>query len=234
MERQFIVTDKIGDIVARFPQAAELFKELQIDFCCGGDRPLIEAIREKNLDEDEVINQLNEMYTSTQDTGKQWDKASLSSLIEHIINKHHAFLQTELPVLSELVTKILRVHGSNHQDLVKVHRLFHTLKMDLEQHLIKEEQIIFPLIKAYEQSPSVTALNEIREKIEELESEHVNAGDILKQLRKITNDYEIPADACKTFTKAYLKLAELESDLFDHIHLENNLLFPRLEQSIVD
>lgn len=229
---QFTATQRIGDIVARFPAAADIFKMYRIDFCCGGDRPLREALQEQQLDETEVINHLNERYEAFKNQERvemDWTKESPSKLIDHVVNTHHAYLQTELPSISELSTKILRVHGAHHPELATVHRLFHNLKMELEQHLIKEEEIEFPLIKEWEKNPSEERLNNILKIVSELEDEHVGAGDILKELRRITQDYTVPEDGCNTFRLTYQKLEALENDTFQHIHLENNILFESLK-----
>jgi len=129
-------------------------------------------------------------------------------------------LRKTLPRLSELTTKILRVHGSNHESLFRVHKLFHSLKAELEQHLIKEEEILFPVIREYDANPSSELLNKISAVMKETEDEHDAAGGILKELRKVTNDYSVPEDGCNTYRRAFDKLEELEADLFRHIHLE--------------
>lgn len=139
-------------------------------------------------------------------------------------------MQKELPVLSEFVAKILRVHGAGHPELARVHQLFCELKMELEPHLIKEEEILFPLIKELEQNRSDAAREQVKRIIGELEREHSGAGGVLKELRSVTNDYMLPAEACRTYALSFHKLEELESDLFQHIHLENNILFPRVMQ----
>ena len=227
----FHSSQKIGEIVTKFPKAADIFKEYRIDFCCGGDRTLLTAIKEQNLNEAEVLGKVNTLYEEIKNVKTEdidWEKASMSELIDHIVNTHHAYLGVELPRVSELTTKILRVHGEGHPELSKVHKLFHSLKMELDQHLIKEETIEFPLIKEYENNKTEEALDKAIKVVKELEDEHEGAGDILKELRKITNDYAVPEDGCNTYTLTYAKLQELEADLFQHIHLENNILFPRL------
>ncbi len=237
MENTFTSKDKIGDIVSRFPGAADLFKEYKIDFCCGGDRQLALAIKEGNLNEERVLKDLNKKYQSSKEMTEikdiDWQNSSFSKLIDYIVNKHHAFLQDNLPRIGELTTTILRVHGQNHQELSKVHKLFHGLKMELEQHLIKEEEVLFPIIKEYEENPSTEKLDKAFSVIDELEEEHEGAGDVLKELRTVTKEYEVPADGCNTYQLAYQLLEELESDLFQHIHLENNILFPRLAKEKV-
>lgn len=224
--------DKIGDIVARFPNASDIFKAYKVDFCCGGNRPLLEAIKEQNIDEEKLISELNNAYEkamSLKNEDIDWTKESFSKLIDYVVNTHHSYLQVELPNLSELTAKILRAHGENHPELSKVFKLFHSLKMELEQHLIKEEEILFPAIKDYEVNPNSELYEKAVKTIKETEEEHEGAGDILKELRKITKDYEVPSDGCRTYLVAYKKLEELEGDLFQHIHLENNILFPRFQ-----
>jgi iron-sulfur cluster repair di-iron protein len=237
MAYRFEAIEKIGDIVSRFPKASDVFKKYNIDFCCGGNRPLSEAIKEAGLSEEEVLKKLDEAYTKTLSLkGKDidWRIAPLSNLADYIVNTHHAYLHRELPVLGELTTKILRVHGMNHKELAKVHKLFNTLRMDLEQHLIKEEEILFPLIKSFEKNSSPSSLGRIIEAQEELEAEHTGAGDIIKELREITDGFTAPEDGCTTYAVTLHKLEDLESDLFQHIHLENNILFKRLKEELQD
>lgn len=227
----FKSSDSIGYIASNFPKSMEIFKDYNIDFCCGGNRPLIEAIKEQSLNEAEVMNKLEETYNKTinlENEEVDFTKLSYSNLIDHIVNKHHAYLQIELPRIGELVNKILRVHGQGHSELAKVHKLFSNLRMELEQHLIKEEETEFPAIKEYERSESKELLDKIVGTIKELEDEHEGAGDILKELRRITNGFTAPEDGCNTYRLTYDKLKELESDTFKHIHLENNILFIRL------
>ncbi len=230
MTYTFTETSIVGDIVTKFPKAGDLFKSYRIDFCCGGNRPLIEAIQERNLSSEEVLTNLNKLYEETktlQDSRIAWETASYNELIDFIINKHHRYLNEELPMLSPYVTKVLRVHGAEKPHLAKIHRLFHELKTELEQHLIKEETEDFPLILAYEENPTADNFNKLDKVVKELENEHSHAGNILKELREITNDFTPPLGACGTYRLVYQRLEALEADLFDHIHLENNILFPR-------
>ena len=230
----FNSNQKIGEIVTKFPNAADIFKEYKIDFCCGGDRPLITAINEQGVNEAEILEKINASYEKLQNklytNNKNWVEAPFDELVDHIVNVHHGYLYENLPKISELTTKILRVHGGNHPELSKVHKLFHTVKMELEAHLIEEETIQYPAIKEYLRSNSEVDLDKAINIINQLQDEHTGAGDILKELRKVTNDYKAPSDGCNTFKLAYAKLEEMESDIFQHIHLENNILFPRLSE----
>lgn len=237
MNKYFSKDQRIGEIVVKLPIAMEVFKKYNIDFCCGGDRILKAAIEEKNsqgknYNEDKIVQELNEAYEKyvVQDNKEvDWTKETYKSLIEYIINTHHSYLGETLPRLSELTLKIFKVHGDNHEELAKVYRLFGTLRMELEQHLIKEEKEVFPLIIKYEESKDKSVLEAAIKKIQELEDEHEGAGTILKELREITDGYTAPQDGCNTYKATYKLLEELESDTFKHIHLENNILFPSLK-----
>lgn len=229
METMFTAQSTVGEIVAMFPKASDLFKTYKIDFCCGGNRPLAEALAEKNVPVEDILQKLQTMYEqSLEKVEKNWLEASYTELIDHIIQKHHRFLMEELPQLSPYVTKVLRVHGPEQPHLVQVHKLFNELKTELEQHLMKEETKAFPLIIQFEQHPTKENEQAMKQVIEELVAEHDTAGDIIKEIRQITNDFTPPFDACGTYRLVYNRLEALEEDLFTHIHLENNILFPRI------
>lgn len=220
----------VRDIVTKFPKASDVFKSYRIDFCCGGNRPLIDAINERNLSADEVLNKLNTLYDETialNETTIDWENASYSDLIDHIIHKHHSYLNEELPNLSPYVTRLLRVHGADQPHLVQIHQLFHELKVELEQHLIQEETEDFPLILEIEENRSKENVAKLQKVVENLESDHSHAGDLLKEIREVTNNFTPPANACGTYRLVYQRLEDLESNMFEHIHLENNILFPR-------
>ncbi|MTI96146.1 MAG: iron-sulfur cluster repair di-iron protein [Firmicutes bacterium] len=229
---QFSGTEKIGDVVAHFPGATEVFRKYKIDFCCGGDRPLHQALREQGLNEQEVLSDLESAWERAAQyrSGQiDWREAPMSELIDHIVSTHHGYLRNELPALSELTMMILRAHGAQHGDTLRqVHKLFHNLKTELEQHLIKEEEMLFPLIKDYETTNDKAKLDQALKILDELEAEHEGAGDVLKELRQITGEYAVPADGCPTYDDTYRRLVRLEEDMFQHIHLENNILHPRL------
>lgn len=231
MSKLFNIDNKISEIAIAFPKAVDIFKEYKIDFCCGGNRLLKDALEEKNLDKNEVIDKINQLYSEFKDEIDKtidFENMALDKLVDYIVNVHHAYLYENLPKVGELTKKILRVHGTHHPFLSKVHKLFNTLSGDLEEHLISEETVQFPAIKQYFEKNDINALNIACNEIGRLESEHVEAGDILKELRGITNDFKAPDDACPSFLKTYQMIQEIESDLFQHVHLENNILYPRL------
>lgn len=228
--KTFNGTEQIGAIVAQFAGSSNLFQRYQIDFCCGGQRKLSTVLDKQDIDNDIFLKQLNEAYAHAlqQHPDRDWRQASYSDLIAYVINNHHAYLMDELPILSEFLTKLLRVHGAKHPELATLHRLFHALKIELEQHLISEEELVFPSIQQYEQTGSIDAKQHALKEIKELEAEHELAGDLLKEMRSITNQYALPEGACTTYRLAFEKLEKLEADMFQHIHLENNIMFPRL------
>jgi regulator of cell morphogenesis and NO signaling len=227
MKTTFHADMMVGDIVTNLPKASDILKSYRIDFCCGGQRPLKEATAELNINTDEVIHKLNQLSLDIEERGKdevKWEEETWSNLIDHIIHKHHSYLNNELPALTQYVTKVFRVHSSAHPELSKVHALFNQLKVELEKHALKEESEVFPAIKVFESNP--TATEKLNDLIDELEDEHDAAGSILREIRSVTNDYSLPVDACMTYQITYQRLEDLESDMFAHIHLENNILFP--------
>lgn len=235
MENSFNLNNKIGDIATKFPRAMEIFKRNKIDFCCGGDRPLELAVKENNLDGNKIVEELNnqyKIYVTDAIKDRDWTIEPYDTFIDYIVNKHHGYLNETLPKLSQLAIKILRAHGAHHPELKEVHKLINSLKIELEQHLIKEEELVFPFVVEYQKTKNIDTLRKAVEEIQALEDEHEGAGTILKELREITNNYEVPADGCTSYTITYKLLSEVEDDTFRHIHLENNILFPRLDEEL--
>ncbi len=217
----------LGEIAGIYPGAINIFMDLEIDFCCGGNRPLGEALEETKYNVDEILDTIRDKYRRDVEAGKpmeDFSRLSKSNLIDHIVDTHHEYLRGNLPRIESLTDTIFRVHGENHYDMLHfVKESFAALKKELEAHLEKEETDLFPKMKAYEQGQVEKTTMEAT--IQELEQEHDAAGDILKDLRRKTDGFTVPAGACNTFRFAFEKLEELEKDLFQHIHLENNILF---------
>lgn len=219
----------VRDIVNKFPNASDIFKQYRIDFCCGGNRPLVEATTEKGVDVDTVLSELQSYFSQVKmrnDMNIDWLDASPKELIQHIKTKHHHYLEEELPKLSPYVTKLMKVHGADSPHLMRVHQMYNELKTELEQHTVKEEAIVFPLIESLANAAGDKKIS-IIDQIKELEAEHDHAGDLIKEIRTITNDFTPPDYACGTYRLVYQRLEALESDLFQHIHLENNILFQK-------
>jgi regulator of cell morphogenesis and NO signaling len=230
MEEAFNGSERVGDIVTAFPGAGNLMKAYRIDFCCGGDRTLNEALEEKGIDRTDFLERLNGLYRQARERNIRsvdWREKSSAELIDHIVQTHHAYLREELPLLSGFVTKIWRVHGDAHPELEALHDRFHRMKEELERHLVAEEETVFPLILEAERTGAPADGSAAVKAMDEMEAEHGEVGDLLKEMRVITRDYRLPEDACRTYMLAFRKLEELESDMFEHIHLENNVLFPK-------
>lgn len=219
----------LGEIVSVFPGSAEIFNEYKIDYCCGGHDTLKEALKEKNIPEQEFLKKMNSAYESFVKEAseyKDWRREEPQKLIKHIINSHHQYTKKELKDIDFLMTKILKVHFKSHgEELLKLHRLFGGLKIELEEHLVKEEENLFPLMTEYFANKDAEGLEEIQQFILDTEEEHDAAGDILKEIEKLTGDFTPPEDGCNTYRLVYSKLDALEKDLFMHIYLENTVLF---------
>jgi len=215
------------------PRTGDLFRELRIDFCCGGKMPLQKAAEERGLNTEEVLVRIEAI--AREDAERQELKPSSmepEALIEHIQRKYHEALREELPALTPYVTKLARVHGGHRPYLLRVQEIFSLLKHDLLDHTTDEDQNVFPLLSAYFQDPSEANAAALRPHLTELESEHEAAGELLKELREITNNFVPPMDACGTHRLVLNRLEALEKDTFEHIHLENNVLFEQARKAV--
>lgn len=229
MKMPFDQNSLVKDIVNIFPQSSDLFKQNRLDFCCGGNRPLAEAATEQNLDVPAIMDALEELYrkhNGNAESMEVWTETDSEELIEHIKNKYHRELEEELQLLSPYVTKVAKVHGDRHEELLRVYELFYELKKELLEHTAKEEATVFPLLLQLD-TANQEKRSEMIAEITELEKEHDHAGLILKELRELTADFNPPLDACGTYRLVYKRLEALEAHTFMHVHLENNILFPR-------
>lgn len=231
-----ITTDMtVRDVAMELPQSTRLFEKLKIDYCCGGNKPLAEACAAAGVAVDNVMEMLAEVTGSTSkiEGEPNFQNASLPQLITHIVDTHHVFTKSEMERLEALADKVLAAHGGNHPELIHLDELITRLCADLKPHMFKEEQVLFPYIvataEAAEQkraapfAPFGTVNNPIRLMMRE----HDSAGEILRELRALTSDYKVPADACISYRTLYETLENFEKDLHQHIHLENNILFPK-------
>lgn len=219
----------VKDIVNELPKTSDLFKKYRIDFCCGGNIPLSQAVAQNELNMDTLLEELKivfETYENAEKDVEVWTESDSNTIMEHIISNYHRVSEEELSMLSPYVTKVSRVHGDSHPELLKVNELFYEFKKELIMHMEKEEAIVFPLIKQIADG-TVENRQEAISLITELEKEHDHAGEILRQIRKVTSDYKLPLDACGTYRLVYARLEALEELTFMHVHLENNILFPR-------
>lgn len=229
MTTLFTESTKTGTIVTKFPAASKIFQQYKIDFCCGGNRPIGEVLKEMQLDQEDILTAINDLYIQQNQTDViDWMRVPLSGVVTQIIDKYHQYTREVLEELSIYVTKVTRVHGERDSHLKDVYQNFFLLKEELEQHLLEEEKKIFPAVLEYEKTGSQDELAKAKAEIAHLEEEHDAAGELLRKIRKVTSDYTLPENACNTYTLTYLKLEELESMTFQHIHLENNVLFQRI------
>jgi regulator of cell morphogenesis and NO signaling len=213
---------RIGEIAARHPLATRVFDRHGIDFCCGGGKALGDACAERDLSPEDVLDEIRATLSSEEPTDRRWDEASVSDLIQHILEDYHEPLREELPRLEAMTRKVVRVHGA--RDPERFTELLETiveLKKNLELHLDREERELFPEILKPGGSGTLP--------ISALEEEHSEAGEALARLRELTDGYRAPEGACNTWRALWHGLAALESSLHRHIHLENHVLFPRLK-----
>lgn len=224
----------VSDIAASSLAAVRVFERLGIDYCCGGKRPLANVCREKGHDVAAVLSELNLALDAPSTPARDWNTAPLRELIDHIVGTHHEYLKREFAPLGTRLEKVYRVYNEKYgPTLTGLPDVYAGLRSELEAHLPKEEMILFPAIAAYEAAahdgsplPS-TPFGSVSHPIRMMEAEHESAGTALAGIRTITANYAIPEYACVTYKSLMAGLQELEQDLHMHIHLENNILFPR-------
>ena len=215
----------VGRIASEHPIATRVFARHQIDFCCGGGRPLSEICEARRLDAGAVLKEIEAELSSTDFEAERWDEAPLADLIDHIEKRYHRRLDEELPRLEHMARKVLRVHGEKAPDVLPdLVATFLQLKDELQQHMMKEENVLFPMIRRGRGSGAGAPISV-------MEHEHDSAGEALRRLRDLTDDYRVPEGACNTWRALWSGLAALEEDMHQHIHLENNVLFPRALRS---
>lgn len=228
-----LATNKsVRELALEIPSATRVFEKMGIDYCCGGKRSLADACAIAGVKIEEVQLEL------TTASHAQWEEpsfhtATLEELINHVVGKHHSFTRLEIARLKALLEKVCTAHGENHPELFRINLLFRELGADLETHMTKEERVLFPYVIRMEAAakqlvplfrpPFGTVANPVRMMM----LEHDRAGELLKEIRALSSDYVPPSDGCLSYQALYTALAELEKDLHQHIHLENNILFPR-------
>lgn len=228
-------TTTVRDVAINTPQATGVFEKLKIDYCCGGSKPLTEACASVGVKVDDVITMIEQAKQSdiARNDVVDFQQSSLTDLIAHILDKHHVYTKNEMTRLDSLISKVLSVHGENHPELRMIDKLFRQLCADLTPHMFKEEQILFPYILELERatlqgrSAPFAPFGTVNNPIRMMMAEHDTAGEILHELRAQTRDYTLPADACMSYQTLYQAMEAFEKDLYQHIHLENNILFPR-------
>ncbi|MCO4293941.1 iron-sulfur cluster repair di-iron protein [Solitalea sp. MAHUQ-68] len=222
----------VGELVAKDFRKAEVFKKFGIDFCCGGKKSVKQVCSEKGVNYDELQTALN----ATESIGtkaENYDQWSVEFLVDYIVNKHHTYVKDSLPVMLEFAQKVARVHGANHPENIEIAENVHALAAELNMHLMKEERVLFPYIqqlgklKRENKQAGTPTFGTVKNPVNMMEMEHDSAGELMQAISKLSNNYTPPADACTTYRVLYAKLKEFEDDLHNHIHLENNILFPK-------
>jgi regulator of cell morphogenesis and NO signaling len=225
----------VRELALEFPNATRIFEKLGIDYCCGGNKSLEEACASANLSADEVLRSLAsaEPAAAVNQEDRNWQAEPLAELVAHIIGKHHKYIREEIARLGPLFDKVCSAHGTNHPELFRLRSSFHGLAQELSTHMMKEEMVLFPYIVRMEEavverapvlpSPFGTVENPVTMMIHE----HDAAGGALRAMRQASAGYAPPGDACISYRTLYKALEDFEADLHQHIHLENNILFPR-------
>lgn len=216
----------IAEIATALPSSVRVFQRHGVDFCCGGKKAIGIVCEEHGLSFEELTGAIVASAADLQPARRDWTREPLSQLIDHIVGAFHDPLREELPRLETMAARVAQVHGAHASYLARIDAIVGELSADLVAHMQKEERVLFPAIRAIEQGQPVR----IGAPINVMEQEHDHAGELLGELRRITEGYEAPEWACQTFRALYHGLAELEASMHVHVHLENNVLFPRALQ----
>jgi len=235
------VNSTIGEIVTNDFRTASVFTEYGIDFCCGGNKTLQKACEEKSVNVSELQEKLNQVIQTPKANNLDFNSWDLDLLADYIEKTYHRYIREKTPVLLQYLEKIKEVHGAHHPELFKIYDLFSHSAMDLGMHLQKEERILFPMIRHFAESKNSGQGAEpghcgtIENPISVMKDEHGTEGARFEKISELSHGYTVPPDGCNTYRAAYTLLAEFEQKLHEHIHLENNILFPKsikLEQSL--
>ncbi|MBL6447725.1 iron-sulfur cluster repair di-iron protein [Fulvivirga sp. 29W222] len=229
-----IKSKKVGSLVAEDYKYADIFKKHGIDFCCGGGKSIEEACKNRGVNYGQLVKDLLSVNENSHEINgaNEWP---LDQLINHIENVHHTYVMENVPLLLEYSNKVAKVHGDRHPETIEINRQLYALVDELLPHLNKEETILFPYILKLIKTNVKAGLSAVQYPIEEMMDEHDTAGEIMKTISELSMGYTPPASACATYRVLYQKLREFENDLHRHIHLENNILFPKalsVEQSL--
>lgn len=226
-------TKTVRELAAETPGATRVFERLRIDYCCGGSKPIADACAAVGVNLEELSRLLDEAGAKDDSADVDFMKAPLSEVIRHIIDTHHVFTREEMGRIGALLAKVCGKHVGNHPEVLQVGALFRRLCEDLAPHMLKEEQVLFPYILRLEAAagrglpPPFAPFGTVNNPVRMMMFEHDTAGDLLREIRAAASDFRPPADACFSFRTLYAALEEFEQDLHRHVHLENNVLFPR-------
>jgi regulator of cell morphogenesis and NO signaling len=218
-------TTTVAEIATEYPSSVRVFQRFGIDFCCGGKRPVRTACEQQGIAFDELSQALDEASAAPAADGRDWTQEPLHALTTHIVATYHDALRKELPRLETMAARVAAVHGAKSPALARIEEVVGELSADLSEHMRREELVLFPVIRAAEAGMPVPM--PIAAPIAVMEHEHDAAGDLLAELRSLTGEYIVPAWGCATVRALYQGLHELENEMHVHVHLENNVLFPR-------
>lgn len=226
----------VRELAIEIPNATRTFEKLGIDYCCGGSKSLSDACRHAHVPLEQVVTELEQgvdFKPGAKSTDQKVVNQTLAQLVEHIVGTHHVYVKQELPRLEQLLKKVVSVHGGAHPELARIQQVFQGLSAELSSHMMKEEHILFPYIVGLENAVNKgrprprPAFGTVSNPVHMMELEHDSAGAALKEIGALSSNYEPPEGACFSYRTLYTALKEFETDLHQHIHLENNLLFPR-------
>jgi len=230
----------LAQIVNNNHQAASVFEKYHLDFCCKGKRSLEKACAEQQLSISKVTEDLENIFTKNNNSTVDFEKMSLTQLADYIIQTHHAYVKNEMPQIHAYLQKVSSKHGERHPELYKIFQTFNAVKEEMEGHMKKEELILFPRIKELQKLADNENANlqlnitYLQSPITVMELEHDHAGNLLNDIRILSNDYAPPQDACTTYRLSFAALKAFELDLHQHVHLENNILFPKAMETFRD
>ena len=224
---------KVKGIALSNPAATQVLEDARLDYCCGGGKSLHEACLHADVPAEEILNRLRENSKHVSPDEANWTLASLSDLTRHIRERHHRYVRESIARVQPLLDKVVAKHGKNHSELTDIQSFFGEVAREMIMHMQKEEQILFPYIDGLEKANSAHGSVEppffqtVKNPIHAMMKEHDAAGELVKQIRKASLEYAAPADACTSYKALYEDLRGFEADLHQHVHLENNILFPR-------
>ena len=227
----------VAEIAVQHPTAAQIYTKYHIDFCCGGKKPFVEACEKAGVNPEELMREVFRSEASNLPGTIRFDTWHPTLLVDFIIQHHHGFVRRSIPELHELIAKVCEAHGENEPDLLEVRNVFVALAEDLLLHLEKEELVLFPAIhRLFDNTRIPVEVTPVPARLQAplqaMEAEHDHAGNLIKQLRTLTNQYTPPAWACPTYRVTFRRLQEFDQDLMQHIHLENNVLFKKIKEHI--
>jgi regulator of cell morphogenesis and NO signaling len=223
----------LSEIVTNNYHTSEVFEKYNLDFCCRGNKSFEEACNEKGLELNTVFTELEQVHKIGASQEHNYDEWELDFLIEYIINNHHTYVSKMIPVIADHCNKVVAAHGEDHPEMNKIAEIFAVIYKDLKQHMLKEEQILFPFIRQVVNAKKNNSETErpyfgsVQNPIRMMEAEHEHAGDGFQDIKRLSNNFSVPEDGCETCAVLYKELKEFEEDLHKHIHLENNILFPK-------